>query len=77
MCEDDAAARGSENVRNTERMFQMRRARAAGAAIRSTARIADSVMLGYGAAVVAFHRNTTDAVVVWSVFLNPGTGSFE
>ncbi len=52
-------------------------ARVAEAAIRSTARIADSVMLGYGAAVVAVHRNTTDAVVVWSVFLNPGTGSFE
>ena len=32
---------------------------------------------GAGAAVVAFQRNTTDAVVVLSVFLNPGTGSFE
>jgi len=32
---------------------------------------------GAGAAVAAFHRRTTDAVVVLSVFLNPGTGSFE
>ena len=30
----------------------------------------------YGAAVAAFQRNTTDAVVVLSVFLKPGTGSF-
>ena len=32
---------------------------------------------GAGAAVAAFQRNTTDAVVVLSVFLNPGTASFE
>ena len=31
----------------------------------------------YGAADDAFQRSTTDAVVVVSVFLNPGTGSCE
>ena len=31
---------------------------------------------GAGAGVAAFHRSTTDAVVVLSVFLNPGTGAF-
>jgi hypothetical protein len=32
---------------------------------------------GAGAGVVAFHRSTTDAVVVLSDFLNPATGAFE
>src|SRR5437870_1866526 len=32
---------------------------------------------GAGARVVAFQRSTTEAVVVLSVLLKPGTGSFE
>jgi hypothetical protein len=31
---------------------------------------------GAGASVAAFHRSTTDAVAVLSVFLKPGGGSF-
>src|SRR6185295_12867644 len=37
----------------------------------------DRKFYGAGAAVAAFQCSTTDAVVLLSVFLNPGTGAFE
>lgn len=49
------------------------------AAATSARRIRPSADSRHGAAasVAAFHRITTDAIVVLSVFPNPGTGVFE
>ena len=73
-CEDDARGRAREIVRKLRDALSAHAAGDAESALSRTRRIA-GFAYGAGAGVAAFHRTTIDAVVVLSVFLNPGGGS--